>query len=75
MFWGECIVAKCCNGKALLHCGLCPELSCAELQQAFDHPEHGDYGERLANLKNWTKGDNTVIKLRTFPKEGQTDVS
>jgi len=75
MFYGECGVAKCCHGKGLLHCGLCSDLPCAELQQAFDHPEHGDHGERLANLKNWAKGDDTVIKLRTFPKEGQAGVS
>ena len=68
MFYGECGVAKCCLGKGLLHCGLCPDLPCAELQQAFDHPDHGDHGERLANLKNWAKGDETIHKLRTFSK-------
>ena len=68
MFYGECGVAKCCHGKGLLHCGLCPDLPCAKLQEAFDHPEHGDHGERLANLKNWAKGDDTVIELRSFLK-------
>ena len=69
MFYGECIVAECCHGKGLLHCGLCPDIACEDLQQAFDHPEHGDCGERLANLRNWAKGDDTVIKLGTFPNE------
>ena len=36
MFYGECGVAKCCHGKAFLHCGLCPDIPCAELQQAFE---------------------------------------
>jgi len=69
MFYGECGVAKCCYDKGYLHCGFCPDLPCTELQQAFDHPEHGDHGERLANLKNWAKGDETILKLKTFPKK------
>ncbi|MFC1737159.1 DUF3795 domain-containing protein [Candidatus Hydrogenedentota bacterium] len=64
----ECDVAKCCHGKGLLHCGLCPDLPCAILQQAFDHPEHGDCGERLANLKNWARGDKTILELKALPK-------
>ena len=69
MFYGECGVAKCCYDKGYLHCGFCPDLPCTELQQAFNHPEHGDHGERLANLKNWAKGDETILRLRTFPKK------
>jgi len=49
--------------------GFCPDLPCTELQQVFDHPEHGDHGERLANLKNWAKGDETILRLRPFPKK------
>lgn len=69
MFYGTCAVAKCCSSKGLLHCGLCPELPCDALQQAFDHPEHGDNGERLANLKAWAKGEDTFIELGTFQRE------
>jgi Protein of unknown function (DUF3795) len=68
MFFGTCDVAKCCVEKGLLHCGLCPDLPCATLQAAFDNPEHGDNGERLANLKNWAKGEETVIELGSFGK-------
>jgi hypothetical protein len=71
MFWGQCRVAKCCGAKGLLHCGLCPEVPCPELQLAFDDPEHGDHGERLANLRNWAEGVDTVITLRSFPKTGR----
>ena len=66
MFYGTCGVAVCCNGKELLHCGLCPSVPCPTLQQAFDHPEHGDNGERLANLKAWANGDDAVIEIGTF---------
>ena len=58
MFHGECAVAKCAISKGLEHCGLCPELPCATLQAAFDHPEHGDKGERLANLRRWARGED-----------------
>ncbi len=66
MFYGTCDVAVCCSAKGLLHCGLCPSAPCQILQQAFDHPEHGDSGERLANLKAWAKGDDTIIALGSF---------
>ena len=58
-------VAKWGYDKRYLHCGFCPDLPCMELQQAFDHPEHGDHGERLANLKNWAKGDETILRPTT----------
>ena len=67
MFFGECRAAKCCSEKGLAHCGLCPDLPCEILQQVFDHPEHGDHGERLANLKAWAKGQDTFVKIGTFP--------
>jgi hypothetical protein len=69
MFWGQCKVAHSCTEKGYLHCGLCSDLPCSELQKAFDNPEHGDHGERLANLKNWTKGNETIIRLKSFPKK------
>lgn len=67
MFWGECLVAKCSIEKGIEHCGLCSNLPCDILQQAFDQPEHGDNGERLANLKAWARGEDSYIKLGTFP--------
>lgn len=69
MFWGECSVAKCCVDKGLEHCGLCSGFPCKVLQEAFDNPEHGDNGERLANLKSWAAGKDSYIKLGTFPSQ------
>ena len=69
MFYGLCRVAECCSDKGLLHCGLCAELPCELLQQAFDHPEHGDDGERLANLKAWAEGEDKFIPLGSLKKE------
>ncbi len=66
MFWGECAVAKCCLEKSISHCGHCAELPCNVLQEFFDSPEHGDNGERLANLKAWARGENTFIEIGTF---------
>ena len=63
MFYGECGVAKCAIGKGLAHCGLCPDLPCALLQAVFDHPEHGDKGQRLANLKAWADGEDTYVDV------------
>ncbi len=63
MFWGECEIAKCCAGRGHEHCGLCESLACAELKAAFEMPEHGDNGERLANLKAWAMGKEEYIKL------------
>ena len=56
MFWGVCSVATCALDKGFPHCGLCPEVPCATLQEFFDHPEHGDNGERLDNLRAWAQG-------------------
>ncbi|MGV8145756.1 MAG: DUF3795 domain-containing protein [Alkaliphilus sp.] len=55
VFWGKCLVASCAIEKKLNHCGECDELPCTLLQEAFDHPEHGDNGERLINLKKWAR--------------------
>ncbi len=66
MFYGTCDVAKCCTSKGYLHCGVCPELPCEKLEAAFNNPEHGDNGERLANLKLWAEGENKFIELGSF---------
>lgn len=63
VFWGECAIAKCSIEKGYLHCGYCEELPCQKLQDAFDNPEHGDSGERLANLRSWAKGGQTYLRL------------
>ena len=66
MFWGECRVAKCSIEKGIEHCGLCSNVPCDMLQEAFDHPEHGDKGERLANLTAWARGEDSYVKLGAF---------
>ncbi len=66
MFWGECAVARCCLAKGISHCGLCAELPCSVLQEFFDSPEHGDNGERLANLKAWANGEDTFVEIGAF---------
>jgi hypothetical protein len=66
MFWGQCLIATCSLEKGIDHCGFCSSLPCDILQQAFEHPEHGDNGERLANLKAWARGEDTYIVIGTF---------
>jgi hypothetical protein len=39
------------------------------LQETFDEPNHGDNGERLANLKAWAKGEDTIIEIGSFNTE------
>lgn len=63
MFWGTCKVASCAIARNIAHCGECGELPCALLREAFDNPEHGDNGERLANLKNWKNGVESTLKV------------
>jgi hypothetical protein len=71
-FWGECAVATCAIKKGLEHCGLCADVPCQTLQEYFDHPEHGDRGERLANLKAWARGEETYLELTPLdPQDGQ----
>lgn len=67
LFWGECAIARCSIDKGIEHCGFCPDLPCSILQDAFNHPEHGDNGERLANLIGWAQGRKTYLELGTFP--------
>jgi hypothetical protein len=69
MFWGTCAVATCAIEQGFPHCGLCPELPCATLQEYFNNPEHGDRGERLANLKGWARGEKTYLELRSLKQE------
>lgn len=72
MFHGTCEVAKCSLSKGYTHCGTCPDLPCDALQAAFDEPEHGDGGERLANLQAWARGERSYIRLGTYPRDGGT---
>lgn len=69
MFFGTCDVAVCCSSKHLAHCGYCPDVPCEILKQVFDHPEHGDNGERLANLKARAKGNDTIIEIGGWGKD------
>ena len=39
---------------------------CALPLARYHAPEHGDDGERLANLKGWASGKDTYIELGTF---------
>ena len=66
MFWGTCRVAECCFSKGYSHCGECPEMPCELLLEAFNHPEHGDNGERIDNLRRWSSGNMTVIRIGTY---------
>jgi hypothetical protein len=65
-FWGECKIAKCSINNGFNHCGHCSKLPCNKLQAAFDDKDHGDKGERLINLKNWSNGEETYLKLGTL---------
>jgi len=49
-----------------MYCGLCDDLPCDILKAAFNHPEHGDKGERLDNLKAWCRDEETFIKIGTY---------
>jgi len=69
LFWGECLISICSIEKGIDHCGLCSSLPCDILQEAFAHPEHGDNGERLANLRAWARGEDSYIELGTFPAQ------
>jgi hypothetical protein len=70
MFHGVCQVAKCSLAKGYAHCGECPDLPCGMLQAISDDPEHGDNGERLANLRAWERGEERYIAIGTFGDKG-----
>ncbi|NLZ13211.1 MAG: hypothetical protein GXY29_03355 [Thermotogaceae bacterium] len=57
--------------KGYPHCGLCPEMPCVTLKDYFDDPEHGDNGERLANLKAWANGHWTLQALTGKKRSGE----
>ncbi len=48
VFWGECELYSCCDGKKLEHCGKCGTFPCEKLQEwaKSENPE------RIDNLKN-----------------------
>jgi hypothetical protein len=71
MFWGQCAVATCSIEKGYPHCGYCKALPCPTLLAAFNNPEHGDNGERLANLKGWANGQTTFLKLTKIKPASQ----
>jgi len=57
-FWGECPIAKCCQGKGYSHCGECADVPCEALRGfSYDDPEHGDNppGARVEVCKAWAK--------------------
>ena len=55
-FWGECLVAMCCQDKGFSHCGECPDIPCDKLR-AFScgDMEHSDKpaGARIAVCRAW----------------------
>lgn len=53
LFWGECLVARCSIAKGYAHCGECEEMPCEALKEVAYHPEDGDNGRRLQNLRAW----------------------
>jgi hypothetical protein len=63
MFWGVCAIAKCAIARNIQHCGVCPDVPCANLQRLSQDPDHGDNGERLANLKAWSRGELAYKEL------------
>jgi hypothetical protein len=69
VFWGVCEVATCALAKGFQHCGLCPSLPCATLRKYFDNPDHGDNGERLANLRSWVRGERSFTELTAKRKD------
>jgi len=53
-FWGEaCPVKSCCEGRNHHHCGQCPDVPCALLNEFAYDKEQGDNGKRIAQCKAW----------------------
>jgi len=65
VFWGKCAMASCAIKRKLNHCGECTELPCDKLESAYNDPEHGDNGERLTNLRMWSEGKTSTLKVRS----------
>ena len=55
MFWGECVLARCCMEKELEHCGKCRDFPCADLRKFAYDKDQGDNGERIRNLEQWNE--------------------
>ena len=54
-FWGgECAIKACCEGKALDHCGVCPDFPCTMLTQ-MGLEEGFDPAPKLANCRKWAQ--------------------
>ena len=52
VFWGECVLAKCCIAKGHEHCGKCKDFPCEQLKAfSFGEGEPGDNGRRIENLR------------------------
>ena len=55
-FWGEsCPVKSCCEGRLLVHCGMCGSFPCRTLEGFAYDPEQGDNGARLEQCLQWRK--------------------
>lgn len=55
-FYGSCPIAQCCQEKGMEHCGECPHMPCAKLEEySCGEGEHCDNpkGSRLEMLKKW----------------------
>ena len=58
-FWGECPVAKCCQGRGFTHCGQCADMPCDTLREfSCGEDEHCDRpkGARIAVCRAWAAG-------------------
>lgn len=55
LFWGQCELATCCIGKSLEHCGQCQDFPCDTLKEYSYDSEHGDNGERIRVLQEWSE--------------------
>lgn len=56
LFWGECPIKNCCEGREFDHCGLCSDFCCGPLRDFSYDEEHGDEGARIEQCKNWVQG-------------------
>lgn len=55
-FYGECRIARCCQGNGHSHCGECAVIPCADLHAySYLDPEHGDkpQGRRIETCRRW----------------------
>lgn len=65
VFWGNCAIAECARSKDLSHCGECEDMPCEKLKDAYNNKDHGDNGERLANLIKWSNNEISTLKVRS----------